>query len=159
MLSRNRHAEAKRYFLIQLMRFASGFSIWITYRHDADGGTQRAALGALPLTLEIAPGVLAVHGTPGSDSEYLLEEKINERLALATALLELCLTRTKAKLILCGHSHNQHRARRRMATGSLSIPAALAVRATRTTPTAFSWRRDRRIPATPLRRNALAAGA
>lgn len=81
----------------------------ITFTRDSLSEAQRAALGGLPLTLEVAPGVVAVHGTPSNDSEYLLEEKIDDRLALATpALLELRLTGTKAKLILCGHSHNQH---------------------------------------------------
>jgi hypothetical protein len=34
----------------------------------------------LPSTLTVTDGVLAVHGTPASDVEYLLEEKVDGRL-------------------------------------------------------------------------------
>jgi predicted phosphodiesterase len=76
---------------------------------------QRRALGSLPATLELADGVLAVHGTPKDDSEYLLEDKLDGRLARSPrAALDERLDGVTARLILCGHSHNQHSA---MATG------------------------------------------
>jgi diadenosine tetraphosphatase ApaH/serine/threonine PP2A family protein phosphatase len=65
----------------------------------------------LPQTLQVADGVLAVHGTPTDDSEYLLEDKIDGRLARSTRkALDARLEGTTAQLILCGHSHNQHSA-------------------------------------------------
>jgi diadenosine tetraphosphatase ApaH/serine/threonine PP2A family protein phosphatase len=72
---------------------------------------QRGMLDALPRTLEIAGGVLAVHGTPESDVEYLLEDKIDERLSLVgPARLAQRLGEVTASLVLCGHSHHQHMA-------------------------------------------------
>lgn len=72
---------------------------------------QRTALGSLPVTLRVADDVLAVHGTPTDDSEYLLEDKIGGRLARSTRRdIDARLTDVTAHLILCGHSHNQHSA-------------------------------------------------
>ena len=68
-----------------------------------------AILRNLPPTLRPADDVLAVHGTPGSDTEYLLEELVDGRLALATpATISRRLGATEATLVLCGHSHHQH---------------------------------------------------
>ena len=70
---------------------------------------QRRSLGALPASLDLADGVLAVHGTPGSDVEYLLETKVDGRLSLVNAdTLAERLGDVSAELILCGHSHHQH---------------------------------------------------
>jgi diadenosine tetraphosphatase ApaH/serine/threonine PP2A family protein phosphatase len=81
----------------------------MTFTHDALSAGQRAALGTLPPTLAIAEDVLACHGTPASDTGYLLEEKHDERLWLAsTATVSTRLEHTSAALILCGHSHHQH---------------------------------------------------
>jgi predicted phosphodiesterase len=81
------------------------------YTRDALTPAQRTALGALPATLRIDDGILAVHGTPESDTEYLLEEKVDGRLALVTArALAARLGETAAGLVLCGHSHHQHMA-------------------------------------------------
>jgi putative phosphoesterase len=81
----------------------------IAYTHDQLTPQQRAALAALPPTLEIDADVVAVHGTPASDSEYLLEESVDGRLALATAaVLRDRLGGMPAGLVLCGHSHHQH---------------------------------------------------
>jgi putative phosphoesterase len=72
---------------------------------------QQFALTQLPTTLAVAPGVLAVHGTPGNDSEYLLEDKVRNRLARApAAAIGERLGDVTANLILCGHSHQQHSA-------------------------------------------------
>jgi len=81
----------------------------IAFSREALSATQRAALGALPATVALDAGVLAVHGTPTSDAEYLLEEKVDGRLALVTAgTLGSRLGDVQAELILCGHSHTQH---------------------------------------------------
>jgi predicted phosphodiesterase len=47
----------------------------IAFSREALSATQRAALGALPATVALDAGVLAVHGTPTSDAEYLLERR------------------------------------------------------------------------------------
>lgn len=81
----------------------------IVFSREALSATQRAALGALPATVTLGTGVLAVHGTPTSDADYLLEEKVDGRLALVTAdTLGSRLGDVQAELILCGHSHTQH---------------------------------------------------
>jgi predicted phosphodiesterase len=83
----------------------------ILFTHQSLTPAQRAALGALPSSVAVADGVLAVHGTPASDVEYLLEQKVDGRLALATpAVLSARLEGVAADLILCGHSHHQHAA-------------------------------------------------
>ncbi len=70
---------------------------------------QRAALGELPPFLAVSDGVLAVHGTLESDTEYLLEDAVDGRLSLVTAaVLSGRLGDVSAELVLCGHSHNQH---------------------------------------------------
>ncbi len=81
----------------------------VTFTRDALTDAQRGALGALPASLRPADGVLAVHGTPASDVRYLLEDKIDGRLALVTAdTLGERLGSASAELVLCGHSHHQH---------------------------------------------------
>ncbi len=72
---------------------------------------QLAELGALPATIQIDAGILAVHGTPSSDVAYLLEEKVGDRLSLVTKeTLAERLGATTTGLVLCGHSHLQHMA-------------------------------------------------
>jgi len=81
----------------------------VVFSREALSGGQRAALGALPAALDVADGVLAVHGTPASDTEYLLEEKVDGRLSLVGAeALGSRLGDARAELVLCGHSHHQH---------------------------------------------------
>ena len=81
----------------------------VLFARESLSEPQRTALGALPATLEVAPGILAVHGTPARDTEDPLEEAVEGRLELVTpAVLELRLLGVTAKLILCGHSHHQH---------------------------------------------------
>jgi putative phosphoesterase len=83
----------------------------VVFAHDALTAGQRASLAGLPASLAIGDSILAVHGTPASDVEYLLEEKVDERLTLATeAKLSARLEGVAAGLILCGHSHHQHAA-------------------------------------------------
>jgi len=81
----------------------------VRFTHESLTAAQRASLGALPATLSLDGDVLAVHGTPDSDIEYLLEQAVDGRLALApAALVAHRLGRHRASLILCGHSHLQH---------------------------------------------------
>lgn len=72
---------------------------------------QRQTLADLPASIALFDDVFAVHGTPASDTEYLLEEKLNERLLPVTiATLGERLGGHRESLILCGHSHHQHSA-------------------------------------------------
>ena len=81
----------------------------VVFTRDALSDRQRASLGSLPASLTLPHGVLAVHGTPASDTRYLLEDKVDGRLALATAdTLGERLAGVTAELVLCGHSHHQH---------------------------------------------------
>lgn len=69
---------------------------------------QRAWLGALPARIDLAPGVLACHGTPDSDVENLLEEPREGRLApapMTTIQARLGEAGRAARVVLCGHSH------------------------------------------------------
>ena len=84
----------------------------IAFTHAALSPAQREALWRLPPALTPAPGVLAVHGTPASDTGYLLEDLADGRLALARPeTVRGRLGGTDAGLVLCGHSHLQHLAR------------------------------------------------
>ena len=79
---------------------------------DALSAEQRRSLGLLPATLQLDNDVFAVHGTPDSDVDYLLEEAVEGRLSLVTAatLGQRLGEDRHESLILCGHSHNQHTA-------------------------------------------------
>jgi predicted phosphodiesterase len=84
-------------------------SATIEFARNALSITQRTALGALPATIALDDGILALHGTPTSDADYLLEEKVDGRLAFVTAAtLATRLGNVAAGLVLCGHSHQQH---------------------------------------------------
>ena len=70
---------------------------------------QRNDLASLPPSVPVTDGVLAIHGTPASDTRYLLEDKVDNRLTLVTAdTLGERLGDIGADLVLCGHSHHQH---------------------------------------------------
>jgi diadenosine tetraphosphatase ApaH/serine/threonine PP2A family protein phosphatase len=70
---------------------------------------QRQTLHALPPTLDISDEVLAVHGTPFSDTTYLLEQPVEGRLAPAPRALVADRLGEAARraVVLCGHSHRQ----------------------------------------------------
>lgn len=88
-----------------------GISPSVRFTRDSLTMAQRRELAARPTTLTIVDGVLAVHGTPSSDSEYLLENKSDGLLSRATpSLLDERLRGVTADLILCGHSHQQNSA-------------------------------------------------
>ena len=69
----------------------------------------RAWIAALPPTMAPAPGLLCVHGTPHSDSVYLLEVvdlAVPGGLRPASAgEVQTRLAGVSAELLLCGHSH------------------------------------------------------
>jgi predicted phosphodiesterase len=82
------------------------------YTFGALDETQRRWLGGLPATLQLDPGILAVHGLPADDNSYLLEDIEQGRLVRASAdTIAQRLGPTDAALVLCGHSHQQHMVR------------------------------------------------
>ena len=83
----------------------------VAFTHGALTDAQVAALGALPASITLEDRVLAVHGSLERDTEYLLEEAVDGRLAPVTGVvLGQRLGSTTAGLVLCGHSHHQHMA-------------------------------------------------
>ncbi len=73
---------------------------------------QRRWLGHLPATLRLDQDILAVHGCPDDDHRYLLEDVEQGRLVRGTAeTIAQRLGPTDARLVLCGHSHQQHMVR------------------------------------------------
>ena len=79
------------------------------FAHAALGARERSALHALPATLELDGDILAVHGTPTDDSQYLTEERSGVRLVPASRgiLAERLGPASKRQVVLCGHSHRQ----------------------------------------------------
>jgi predicted phosphodiesterase len=79
------------------------------FEHAALSAAQRAALHALPPTVEVTPEVLAVHGTPADDSTYLTEESHDDRLmpARRALIVERLGAAMARQVVLCGHSHRQ----------------------------------------------------
>jgi len=68
--------------------------------------SQRAALGALPPLCELEDGILAVHGTPDDDNQYLLESVVDAHLVLAPVeTITARLGKMQNSLVLCAHSH------------------------------------------------------
>ena len=81
----------------------------VAFTADSLTDGQRRALGALPKSLEIDDDIFAVHGSPASDTDYLLEDAVEGRLLPATAeMLGQRIGDRRESLILCGHSHHQH---------------------------------------------------
>jgi predicted phosphodiesterase len=71
---------------------------------------QRKALHGLPPRIELAEGILAVHGTPDDDSTCLLEESLDDGRYVAARrdVLKARLGNAAAwSVVLCGHSHRQ----------------------------------------------------
>lgn len=67
---------------------------------------ERAWLRALPATLTLQAEFHLFHGTPSSDTTYLLETVEHGRARLATpAEIQPRLGRPPARVLLCGHSH------------------------------------------------------
>jgi predicted phosphodiesterase len=67
---------------------------------------QRTALGDLPARLDLGDDISAVHGTPGDDNQYLLEDIIAGALALAKVdAIAARLGAIASGILLCAHSH------------------------------------------------------
>ncbi len=63
-------------------------------------------LKALPVSLRVAPEVLAFHATPNRDDLYLMDAVVDGRLVRAGPDdIEKRLGPTTGRVILCGHSH------------------------------------------------------
>jgi len=76
------------------------------FAFDELSSSQRTALGALPAQCDVCEGVVAVHGTPVDDNQYLLEDILDARLVLAPpATIRGRLGCRAAGVVLCGHSH------------------------------------------------------
>lgn len=67
---------------------------------------QRAVLGALPARIDLGDGIVAVHGTPADDNQYLLEDVGAGRLTHSSLSdIGLRLGGQAAGVLLCAHSH------------------------------------------------------
>jgi putative phosphoesterase len=76
------------------------------FAHDQLKSHQREVLKGLPMSLQIAPGILAFHASPHQDDLYLLDEVVDGRLVRASPkTVAERLGNMDAKIILCGHSH------------------------------------------------------
>lgn len=81
-----------------------------------------AWLGGLPARVELAPGVLAFHGSPDDDLQYLLQTVSVGGLGEATdgeVVDRLGAAYGTYSLLLCGHTHLQRT--RRLPDGSLVV--------------------------------------
>ena len=79
------------------------------YAYEQLNQDHRSWLEALPPHANLDHGVLACHGTPTDDNQYLLEEVSEGRLVRASpATIRARLGDTQARVVLCGHSHQQH---------------------------------------------------
>jgi putative phosphoesterase len=79
------------------------------YAHSQLNQDHRSWLGALPASANTDHDILACHGTPTSDNRYLIEEPLERRLVRANlATIRHRLEDVQARVVLCGHSHQQH---------------------------------------------------
>lgn len=78
------------------------------YAQERLTAAQREALFALPLTLEIAPGIVAFHARPDHDEKYLADAIVEGQLVrapLAAIKRRLRSLDPACRIALCGHSH------------------------------------------------------
>nr|WP_287387414.1 metallophosphoesterase family protein [Mesorhizobium sp.] len=69
---------------------------------------QREALFAQPLSLEVAPGIIAFHARPDHDEKYLTDAIVDGQLVrapLAAIRRRLKALDPACRIALCGHSH------------------------------------------------------
>jgi len=79
------------------------------YAHSQLNQDHRAWLAALPAFANTDLGILACHGRPTDDNQYLIEEALDGRLVRSgLALIRARLGDVQARVVLCGHSHQQH---------------------------------------------------
>ena len=79
------------------------------YAHSNLGADHRRWLGALPTSADAGNGIFACHGTPTDDNQYLIEEVSEHHLVRAHPLtIRERLGDVQARVVLCGHSHQQH---------------------------------------------------
>ena len=79
------------------------------YAHSNLGADHRHWLGALPTSAEVGNGIFACHGTPTDDNQYLIEEVSERHLVRAhPSTIRERLGDVQARVVLCGHSHQQH---------------------------------------------------
>ena len=77
--------------------------------HDTITDVHRAWLASLPLTREVADGVLAFYGSPTNDLTYLLETvaEVGARPATVDEVLDRLGDQADRPMLLCGHTHLQ----------------------------------------------------
>lgn len=76
------------------------------YAFEQLGSVELDWLRALPDSIEIQNNFLLLHGTPTSDTIYLLETIKDGNAKLATPTdIQSRLDQTKSNIVLCGHSH------------------------------------------------------
>ena len=79
------------------------------YAYSHLSADHRHWLGALPKSVDTEHGILACHGTPTDDDQYLIEEVSDRRLVRAPlSVIQERLGDVAARVVLCGHSHQQH---------------------------------------------------
>jgi putative phosphoesterase len=84
----------------------SGLAASDAFAFDRLTAAEIAELGRLPPHLQLMTEILAVHGSPRSDVEYLLEEVSDGRLSASDpARVRQRLGDLTGGVVLCGHSH------------------------------------------------------
>ena len=79
------------------------------YAHSQLNPDHRSWLAALPTSARADHCILACHGTPTNDNQYLIEEASERRLVrVSQATIRERLADAQARVVLCGHSHQQH---------------------------------------------------
>jgi putative phosphoesterase len=79
------------------------------YAYSHLGADHRLWLGALPTSVVAEHSILACHGTPTNDNQYLIEEVSDRRLVRAPlSVIQERLGDVHDRVVLCGHSHQQH---------------------------------------------------
>jgi predicted phosphodiesterase len=79
------------------------------YAYHQLNADHRHWLRALPTSADADHGILACHGTPTNDNQYLIEETLERRLVRSPAsTIRARLGDVRARVVLCGHSHQQH---------------------------------------------------
>ncbi len=79
------------------------------YAYSQLNQDHRSWLAVLPTSADADHGILACHGTPTNDNHYLVEETFEGRLLRAgLATIRNRLGDVQVRLVLCGHSHQQH---------------------------------------------------